>query len=207
MNERKRAAQFSCLLVKYVTLEKLSARVSEQNCLPLSSAMKLGQCSYIWNALYRQDDILVDRYRKKKRLFNFVFINCNSVDDLWGMRITKVKNFVCMYLPFTHVHVIVSPALKRPLFFLFFPFFSQWVGCFFCCGVGFRGHFLWQDGFVEVLVTCSSSPLTGFVFFSYFDSLFYFRIDLYFYIFMYRFVFLYFYVSICISILLCQCKV
>ena len=28
------------------------------------------------------------------------------------------------------------------------------------CGVGFRGHSLWQDGFVEVLVTYSSSSLT-----------------------------------------------
>ena len=70
----------------------------------------------------------------------------------------------------------------------FFYYFNVVGWVVFNYGVGFRGHPLRQDGFVEVLVTCSSSPLTGLVFLSFVGSLF-------------------LYVSSCIFILLCQCKV
>ena len=43
-------------------------------------------------------------------------------------------------------------------------FLIQLDGLFLNCGLGIRGHSLWQDNFVEVLVTCSSLPLTCLVF-------------------------------------------
>ena len=136
----------------------------------------LASSALLWGALHAS-----------KRLVLRMLRNIIKAPFRWVFFVILLLGVPSILLNCLTKSISVQPCLQAPpsppvgwVFFCGF-FFKQRDRTLVNLGVGIRGHPLWQDCFIEVLVSCSSLPLTSVVFLAILLLCFFLHLFVYFY--------------------------